>query len=300
MREFSRRQLLGGAGLSLVGVLAGCGSPNSADGTTATPTPSPSPTPTPALPADTPAFWDWLPTPDALEMAPYAFASLDLPTLRADDLDRRHMTGAQYTPDALNGSLESTENLLTMSTADAAGGFLFDAFDQEALGTALAEAGYEPGDEDGRYAKDALRIAIADDLVGWADAPEPDATLETLLARVEGEGDAYPAAAPKLAGALSELIGWPAQFARRAPETDDDAFERAAYHATGIGVRGGSAAWRTVVSFEGAAPTAAREFFQEQFEEKQGFRNVVTQTRDDLVILDADTSARIAAGTQPL
>jgi hypothetical protein len=301
MREFSRRQVLGGAGLTLASALAGCGSPDSADETTPTPTPSPTPTPTPAIPEDAPAFWGWLPTPAALEMDPYAFASLDLPALREDGLDRRHLTGKQYTPDALNDSLAATADLLTMSTADAAAGYLVGEYEPEAVGTALEEAEYEPVDVDGWYRKDGRRVAIADERIGWADAPSaPDARLETLLDRVDGEGQGYPETAPKLVVAMSELIGWPAQFARRAPETDTEGFENAVFHATGIGVRGGSAAWRTVVSFEGDATTAAREFFQEQFENKQGFRNVVTQTRDDLVILDADTSTRIAAGTQPL
>lgn len=287
MHEPSRRRLLAGVG---AGLLAGCGSPSSDDAT---------PTATPAVPADAPDFWRWLPTPAALAIDPYSLGALDLTALREADLAQRNLNPERYTPGGLNAILGSTTQLLTMSTADVGTGILVGSYDVETLEGRLEDAGFTRTD-DGAYSGGDGRIRVGAERVLWANNPDdPAETLAGVRERLEATGEAYVNAAPDLAAVLEAVRDRPATFAR--PFSSDEApFETAVFIGTGIGTAEDVVTWRTAITFEGNPPTAARDWYQSEFEDKQGFSNVRTRTREGLLVMDAETSVPWATSTQPI
>lgn len=299
MSEHTRRRLLGGLGAGLAGLLAGCPSADGEGSPAATPTPTP--TPTPAVPSEAPAFWGWLPTPAALGTGPYSIGSFDLESLREAELTQRNLRPRRYTPAVLNPVGEATEQLLTLSTADVGTGILLGSYDTASLRDRLEGEGYTQEAASAPYATDGKRVLVEAERLVWADAPaSADAVLETVRAQADGDGESYPAAAPALRTVLETLTDFDARFALRTSGPEDDPFADARFLATGIGTDGDTVVWRTAVSFEGTPPTAARDHYQSQFEETQGFENVRTRTSEGLLVMDADTSPVWATSTQPI
>lgn len=292
MHEPSRRRLLAGVSAGLAGLLAGCGTPSTDDAT-------PTPTATPAVPADAPDFWRWLPTPAALAVDPYSLGTLDLTALREADLVQRNLEPQRYTPSVLNAILGETVQLLTMSTADVGTGVLVGSYDVDALEGRLADAGFTRTD-DGAYGSADGRIRVGPDRVLWTDNPDdPAETLAGVRERLDGTGEAYVNAEPDLAAVLEAVRGRPATFARPFSR-DEEPFRTAVFIGTGIGTAEEVVTWRTALAFEGSPPTAARDWYQSEFEDKEGFSNVRTRTREGLLVMDAETSAAWATSTQPI
>lgn len=292
MHEPSRRRVLA-AGVGFAGLLAGCGAPTTED-------PTPTATPTPTLPADAPAYWQWLPTPDALGLETFSFGSLDLDTLADEELRQGNLRPRLYTPESVEAVYRDTTELLTLSTVDVGAGILLGDYERDAVVGVLEDDGFEEGPE-GRYSAANLTVVIVEDGLVWADAESgAETALEALLDRRAGTGESYVLATPPLESVLDALTGYPARFAREVSAEDDGPFATARFLGTAIGASEDAVTWRTAIAFEGSVPDAAREHYQTQFETKEGFENVVTSTRDGLLVMDADTSVAVATATRPL
>ena len=186
MDESSRRALLGGIGAGFAGLLAGCAGRAPVIGTdreTSTPPPS-----TPDASPDRPAFWEWLPHPEAVGGG-YSFGSLAIPDVQSANLARNRLAPARFTPAQLHDRFTSTTELVTVSTGSVAGGLLRGDYDPEAITAALESAGFTPED-DGMYVGDRLGFAPESTLLRWADDPSgPAGLLRALGQRVAGAGE---------------------------------------------------------------------------------------------------------------
>lgn len=302
MDDPARRRLLASLAAGTAGLLAGCGAPAQSDESTPTPdrTPTPSPTPTPTPAPDVADYRTWLPAPAALTMEPYALGALDLEALREAGLDQRNLSPGRYTPGSLSATLPATASLVTLSTADAAGGVLEGEYDPDAVGSTLADADFEAATDGDAYTRETMRVDVGDALLLWADAPQAGSILETLRGRHEGDGTTYEARNPRLSAVLDRLAPAWARFARPVSGGSDGPFADARFLGTGIWASAETVRWRTVLAFEGTPPDEAESRYRTQFEDKQGFEAVETAIEGEVLRLDAETSPAYATSTQPI
>jgi len=305
MRERSRRRFLGAAGAGLAGLLAGCNLAGDTETSTPTATPTPSPTPTetvtPSVPAEPPAYWDWLPTPAAFEVERYRLGSLQLEPMRDAGAARNLLAPDRYVLSALRPALAATRELLTLSNDDFGTGLLHGNFDVEALRADLAEADVEATDVEDRFVAGDRAVALGSGRIAWAEHPSPDAAVDVLLAGASGQGgESHPATAERLETALGAIEPADARFATHyLPPERTNVLEGARFHANGMVFEGEDATWRLAVAYADAPPEGAEAQYREAFNEQAGFTVEESQVQGGLLTLRVTTSTLQATATEP-
>lgn len=307
MRERSRRRFLGAAGAGLAGLLAGCSSGNGTETptSTATPTPSPTSTPTetatPVIPTEPPAYWDWLPTPTALEVERYRLGSLQLEPMRDAGAARNLLAPGRYVLSALKPAIAATRELLTLSNDDFGTGLLRGDFDVEALRGDLADADFEAAETDNRLVAGDRAVDLGPERIAWAEHPSPGAAVDVLLARRRGrDGESYPATAERLETALGAVEPADARFATHyLPPERTNMLAGARFHANGMAFDGEDATWRLAVTYANGPPGDAEARYREAFAETEGFTVEASHVDGGLLTLRVATSTLKATATQP-
>lgn len=303
MDEPSRRAYLGGLGVGLGGLLAGCAGrapvvePSSRNEETPSGTPEPStPEQSPPEP-EPPSLVDRLPAPAAVG-GRYTFGAFDWDGLRAANLARGTLRPGRFVPGALQNVLPTTRRSLTINTGPAAGGTLAGDYDDGTVAAALTNAGFSRAD--GRFRNEMLAVAVDEDVVRWADAPDGgDAIIGAVGDRLDGRSEGYTDAAPALRPVLRATGAAPARFGRPLA-VDSGPFETSTFLATGIGPDGGGVRWVSAVGFDGPVPTAARDRFRERYADLDEVEDVEAAADDGLLVVEVTTTADLVTSIQPL
>lgn len=306
MRESTRRRVLGAAGAGFAGLLAGCSLGGESDTPTPTATPpptaTPTPTATPVVPAEPPRYWDWLPTPAALEVERYRIGSLRLEPMRAAGAARNLLAPRRYVLEALNSVLAETRELLTVSNDAFGAGLLRGDYDQAAIRDDLTAGDFETAETANRLLADELAVELGSERVRWADHSSPAGVLETFQRRTSGPAsESYPKTAEPLRTVLGVVEPAEARFAHHyLPSDRTGVLDGALYHANGMRFDGDAATWHLAIAYADAPPDEAPAQYEKVFAEKQGFTVERTRVQGGLLSLRVSTSTLLASGTEPL
>jgi hypothetical protein len=304
MREPTRRRVLGTAAAGFAGLLAGCGLGDGTETPTPTATPTATQTQTPTAtpsPVESPAFWDWLPTPAALDVERYRTGFLELEPMRTAGAARRLLAPRRYVLEALRPTLSDTSALLTVSNDDFGAGVLRGDYEPATVRTDLADAGFEAAEGENRFVADDRAVDLGADRLVWADHQAAATAIDALLARMAGDGsEAYPARAERLGTVLGAVEPADTRFAiRYLPPERTGSLEGARFHANGMAFEGEQATWRLAVAYADAPPEGALADYREAFAETDGFEVVRSGVDDGLLTLEVDTSTVQATATEP-